>query len=219
MTSGQDNLEIQKLHIDLHLKHFKNTLLCISDDFAGHDKPGKRFPITDYAFSKGVTIRDDSILVQPPPNAWHHAEMAQLFWPELPVILEHDHIENSKKRRAWDGGRLLSAVEEYHASYMSIHGFPREYLEENRETIDAINRRMGYRIMPVEVSWPATVPIATLPEAIVAHQDVTRHSGPGKNFKVRWSWTNKGVAPCYTGRFPGAYTQGRKGRHRIRAGG
>jgi hypothetical protein len=211
ISSRQDSLEIQKLHIDLHLKHFKNTLLCISDDFAGHDQPGERFPITDYAFSKGVTIRDDSILVQPPPRAWYHAGMAQLFWPELPVILEHDHIASSKIRGAWDGGLLLRAVEEYHASFMSIHGFPREYLAENRETIDAINRRMGYRIMPVDISWPATVPIATHPEAIVAHQDVTRHSDPGKNFKVRWSWANKGVAPCYTGGFPALTLKEKKG--------
>ena len=40
-------------HIDLYCKHFKNTQLCISDDFAGHDAPGSRFPITDYAFSRG----------------------------------------------------------------------------------------------------------------------------------------------------------------------
>jgi len=70
-------------------------LLCISDDFAGHDKPGNNFPITDYAFSKGVTIRDDSILVQKFPIHWYHAEMAQQFWPELPVILEHQHYELS----------------------------------------------------------------------------------------------------------------------------
>ena len=84
-------LETQKKHIDLYCKHFKNTQLCISDDFAGHDAPGSRFPITDYAFSRGVTIRDDSILVQPPPHSWYHSEMAQLFWPTLPVILEHEH--------------------------------------------------------------------------------------------------------------------------------
>lgn len=77
-------LETQKKHIDLYCKHFKNTQLCISDDFAGHDAPGSRFPITDYAFSRGVTIRDDSILVQPPPHSWYHSEMAQLFWPTLP---------------------------------------------------------------------------------------------------------------------------------------
>ncbi len=64
-SSQQDRIELQKLHIDLHLKHFKKTLLCISDDFAGHDKPGQRFPITDYALNKGVTLRDDSIMVQP----------------------------------------------------------------------------------------------------------------------------------------------------------
>jgi hypothetical protein len=137
--------------------------------------------------------------------------MAQLFWPRLPVILEHDHIENSKKRGAWSGELLLKSVEEYHASYMSIHGFPRQYLEENRESIAAINRRMGYRIMPVEVSWPATVPIATHPDAVVAHHDVTRHSDPGKNFKVRWSWTNKGVAPCYPVGFPALTIKDEKG--------
>lgn len=80
-NSKQDRIDLQKLHINLQLRHFKNTLLCISDDFAGHDAPGAHFPITDYAFSKGITIRDDSIFVQPPPNGWHHAEMAQLFWP------------------------------------------------------------------------------------------------------------------------------------------
>jgi hypothetical protein len=31
---------------------------------------------THYAISKGVTLRDDSILVQPPPRSWYHVEMA-----------------------------------------------------------------------------------------------------------------------------------------------
>jgi|GEM_PF-5595323 len=34
MSSKQDGVEIQKLHIDLHLKHFKKTQLCLSDDYA-----------------------------------------------------------------------------------------------------------------------------------------------------------------------------------------
>ena len=183
MSSQQDSLAIQKLHIDLHLKHFKNTLLCISDDFAGHDKPGKNFPITDYALSRGVTLRDDSILVQPPPRSWYHAGMAEAFWPKMPVILEHEHYAGSKKRGAWSGDLLLKAVEDYHASFLSIHGWPREILDENRGTIDKINRRMGYRLQPLEVSWPKTVVIGT-------------------NFRVHWNWANKGVAPCYPGGFP-----------------
>lgn len=192
MSSKQDSYEIQKLHIDLHLKHFKKTLLCISDDFAGHNTPGKNFPITDYALSRGVTLRDDSILVQPPPNSWYHAGMAQAFWPKFPVILEHEHYAGSKQRGAWSGALLLKAVEDYHASFMSIHGLPRSILEENRETIVKINQRMGYRLQPLEVSWSKTVEIA----------------GPlgrkplSSGLKVSWSWANKGVAPCYPGGFP-----------------
>lgn len=184
MSSKQDSFEIQKIHIDLHLKHFSKTLLCISDDFAGHDQPGKNFPITDYALSRGVTLRDDSILVQPPPRSWHHAEMAQAFWPKLPVILEHEHYVGSKGRGGWSGDLLLKSVEDYHASFMSIHGWPRDVLSENRETIDKINRRMGYRLQPLEVTWPKTVDIGKAA------------------FKVKWTWANKGVAPCYPGGFP-----------------
>ncbi len=139
-------LAVVKRHIDLHRTHFPRTLLCISDDVAGASKPGQHFPVMDYALSRGVTIRDDSILVQPPPNSWYHAEMAQGFWPTLPVILEHEHYGGSKARKAWSGDLLVKSVEDYHASYMSIHWWPREELSENRETVAKINRRLGYRL-------------------------------------------------------------------------
>ena len=175
------NLAIVKAHIDLHKKHFPRTLLCISDDVAGHDKPGKHFPETDYALSQGVTLRDDSIMVQPPPNSWYHAEMAQKFWPKLPVILEHEHYGGSKQRGAWgDGSLLLKAVEDYHASYMSIHWWPRVLLEENRPIIDRINLRLGYRLNLVEISYPDAVKI-------------------GESVRVQMRWRNAGVAPCYPG--------------------
>jgi hypothetical protein len=176
-------LEVKIKHIDIYLKHFKNTLLCISDDFAGHDQPGRNFPITDYAFSKGVTIRDDSILVQKPPRQWYHAEMAQQFWPELPVILEHEHYGNAQERGAWSKKRLKRSIEEYHASFMSIHWWPRILLEDNRDVIDEINLRMGYRIQLKRVSWPEKVNV-------------------GKGFEISSEWGNAGVAPCYGGGFP-----------------
>jgi hypothetical protein len=175
--------EIIKKHIDLHAKLFKHTQLVIGDDVVGNDTRGARFPETDYALAKGLTLRDDSILVWPPPKAWYHSELAQTFWPKMPVILEHDHLEASKIRRAWSGDRLLQAVEEYHASYLSIHWWPREYLEKNRETIDRINRRLGYRIQLREISWPKRVTI-------------------GKPFEVKSAWVNAGAAPCYPGGFP-----------------
>lgn len=175
--------EVVKKHIDLHVKHFRKTLLCISDDVAGHDQPGRHLPETDYALSRGVTLRDDSILVQPPPRAWYHAELAQAFWPRWPVILEHEHYGGSKQRGAWgDGHLLLKAVEDYHASYLSIHWWPRELLAENRSLVDRINQRLGYRLQLREVSWPREVII-------------------GEPFAVRSLWANAGVAPCYPGGF------------------
>lgn len=202
MSSQQDSFEIQKLHIDLHLKHVKKTLLCISDDFAGHITPGLHFPITDYALSRGVTVRDDSILVHPPPNAWCHDGMAQAFWPKLPVILEHEHYAGSKARGAWDGALLLKAVEDYHASFMSIHGGPRYILEENRQAIDNINQRMGYRLQPVEVTWLKTVEIGAVPGIHPQDSTATGQTTSHQGFKVKWTWANKGVAPCYPGGFP-----------------
>ena len=175
--------KIIRKHIDLHTKHFKKTLLAISDDIVGHDKPGRHFPLTDYALSKGVTIHDDSILVQAPPNHWYHDEMAQEFWPKMPVILEHEHYGGSKDRGNWGSGSLLlKAVEDYHASYLSIHWWPRIELEENRELIDRINRRLGYRLQPKEISWPQKVTI-------------------GEPFEMTSQWVNAGVAPCYPGGF------------------
>ena len=207
MSSRQDSIDIQKLHINLHLKHFKKTLLCISDDFAGHNKPGRNFPITDYALSRGVTLRDDSILVQPPPNSWYHAGMAQDFWPKLPVILEHEHYAGSMARGAWSGALLLQSIEDYHASFMSIHGQPRQILTENREMIDRINQRMGYRLQPLEVTWPKTMPIGLPPDK----------DGAPHGFKVQWTLGKQGRGTLPPRRLPLPDAQGRGGGHRGRA--
>jgi len=173
--------EARRIHVDLHVKHFKKTLLAISDDFAGSGTPGANLPITDYALSRGVTLRDDSICVQAPPNSWYHAELAQAFWPKFPVVLEHEHYGASKQRNAWgDGTLLLKSVEDYHAAYMSIHWWPREFLAENRTIIDRINLRMGYRIQLRKASWPRQVRL-------------------GEQFKFGADWANAGVAPCYPG--------------------
>ena len=184
--------DTQKKYIDIYTKHFKKTQLCISDDFPGHDNRRGRFEITDYARSKGVTIKDDSILVQPWPNSWFHAGMAQLFWPAMPVILEHEHFGGSVGRGAWDKELLLKAVEDYHASLLSIHWWPREELEANRDIIERINRRIGYRINLKEVTYPETI----------------RKNEP---FHITAKWKNEGVAPCYGGGYPCYTIKNKKG--------
>ncbi len=167
-----------RTHIDLHLKHFKQTLLAANDDFVSQDRGEETI---EYAREKGLTLRDDSILVQGGENAYFHAEMAQGFWPTVPVILESEHYGGSKARGNWqDGSLYLQAVEEYHASYASIHWWPREFLEENRELVAKISRRLGYRLQLNEASWTA--------ETLI-----------GSTFDFTSEWRNAGVAPCYPG--------------------
>ncbi len=168
--------ETIKRHIDLYAKYFTKTLLAANDDFAFQGEE-----TIDYARVKGQTLRDDSILVEVPPECYYNEAMAQSFWPRLPVILENCHYNYCKDRGSWgDGSYLLKAVEEYHASYTSIHWWPREFLEEQRGLIKQINQRLGYRLELREAGWPERVPVDS-------------------TLTVRMKWANVGVAPCYPG--------------------
>jgi hypothetical protein len=169
-----------KKHIDLHVRHFKKTLLAANDDLASQDDlEGEK--IIDYAFKSGLTLRDDSILVQPPPHQYFNAAVAQSVWPRLPVVLECEHYGGSRDRGAWgDGSKYLQAVEDYHASYAAIHWWPREFLREQADLIKKINLRLGYRLQLKEISWPMKVALNT-------------------PFIVSMKLANAGVAPCYPG--------------------
>jgi hypothetical protein len=177
-------------HIDLHLKHFKKTLLAANDDFVLQDRGQETI---DYAQKQGLTLRDDSILVQGGKNAYFHADVAKPFWPRLPVILESEHYGSSRDRGNWkDGSQYLQAVEDYHASYASIHWWPHEFLAENKDLIARINRRLGYRLQLTETSWPATVSTTS-------------------GLRVVMRWRNAAVAPCLPGGHPALTLKDSKG--------
>ena len=179
------NVDVKK-HIDLHVKCFPRTQLVISDDVSGPTNRSGDYPLRDYAREKGVGWRDDSVLVANPPNSWYHTDQTERYWRTLPVVLEHEHYLGSLGRGAWSQDLLVKSVEEMHASYMSIHGPAKKILEENRDAIDKINLRLGYRFQLREASWPDVV-----------------HVGPGARlFRVAWTWANAGVAPCYADAFP-----------------
>ena len=183
-------------HIDIWRKYFKRTQLVISDDLDGHDNKTGKYPLLDYARSKGVGWRDDSILVQPPPREWFHEDQAERYWRTLPVVLEHEHYEPSVKNGAWSPKRLVESVELMHASYMSIHGDPKKLLDENREAFEKIARRLGYRFVPQSVTWPNEVKVGK----------------GGETFEVSFSFKNGGVAPCYRDAYPCLTVKDDKGR-------
>jgi len=177
-TKRSYSAETARRHIELYRKHFRKTLVAAIDDFSDHGRGDGWIP---RALELGLALRDDSILVDKPPLAYKSAAMAQRFWPTVPVILESEHYGGSVERGAWgDGSLYLQAVEDYHASYASIHWWPREFLAANRELVDRMNRRLGYRLQLVEASWPEAVP-----------------AGEPWTFAARWR--NAGVAPCLPG--------------------
>jgi hypothetical protein len=177
-------------HIDLHKKHFKRTPILVNDDFSNQ---GRGLEVLVYAAQQGLGLRDDSILVAAAPNAYHHAYVAPLFWPSAPVILEMEHYGPSKEKGFWkDGSDFVQAMEEYHASYATIHWYPREFLKEMRPLVDRINQRLGYRLQLLQASWPAQVAAA----------------GP---MSIGYSWRNAGVAPCLPGGFPATTLKDSKG--------
>ena len=179
-VSEEKRLVDIKKHIDLWTKYFKKTQLVVSDDIDGHDNRSGNYPLLDYARSKGVSWRDDSILVDK-FTPWHHADQATRYWKTMPVVLETQHYDQSQECGAWDGEKLVEAVEAHHASFLSIHGTPRTLYRDNKEAFDRIALRIGYRLRPVEIAWPDRI-----------------EAGSGaKPFAVSFAFANAGVAPSY----------------------
>lgn len=189
-TKKHISVETIKKHIDLHVKHFKNTVIALNDDLITNGGQLEKLSdekqeLLNYAIEKGLTLRDDSIMVQGDNNAYMSAALAEYFWKNKPVILESEHYGPSKTNGHWgDGSKYLQAIEDYHASYTSIHWWPHEFLQENKELINRINLRLGYRILPTEVKWEKTVKISD------------------KTWNISYRWVNKGVAPCYKDLYP-----------------
>ena len=59
--------EMIQQHLDLHLKHFKHTLLAFNDDMAGPEQPGSRLPETDMALARGLALRTTASWFSGPP--------------------------------------------------------------------------------------------------------------------------------------------------------
>ena len=184
--SPEETQRIVKLHIDLHLRHFRRTLIVANDDFTSSNAI-QTSPAMDYALEKGLGWRDDSIMVS--RKFWHHEQQAAAFWPTRPVILEPGHYHTVKERGNWSAETLVASIEAHHASYCSIHGDPRLFLDENRAAVVAVNRRLGYRLQARRIVYPACVTSASAPERAVP-------------FSVTFSFANAGVAPCYRSVFP-----------------
>lgn len=191
----------RKLHVDLYCKYFKKTQLVISDDFVYTiENLADREKMHKYILSKGITYRDDSILVNyyigayPDTFTVRSPEFFADVWRDKPTVLELEHYRSVRRLGNWFGkpGSSLArygngksgadfmrgAMEILHATYIGFHGYADIWLAENPElTIELLNR-CGYWLF---------LHSATIPDIMQ----------PGQSYKMKLAWENRGVAPAY----------------------
>ena len=181
-------VEIVKKHIDLHRRCYPNSVLILSDDYLEQRDAddGSNNEIRDHALKNRVGFRDDSSCVM-----WYvtlgfgysnirNPEIFDLVWEDIPVVLECDHYGAVKRGNLWDDGkRFEKGLEETHATFISFHYWPREWLAENPEVARKLANKCGYWYFPKYGVMPDTL-----------RKNSTRNY-------LKMSWENHGVAPAY----------------------
>jgi len=192
---------VRKTHVDLHLKHFKQSRLMISDDYIYALKdPEERRRLHRHVLDHGISYRDDSILVngylagQSKTFTVRSPEFFADAYPDRPTVFELEHYGKVKGLGNWDarpdsllakhGGGLKGpdffrgALGLLHATYIGYHGDAREWLADNPAlTVELLNR-CGYWYFLHRVE---------LPDSLRA----------GSSNPATLVWENRGVAPAY----------------------
>lgn len=193
-----------KASIDVYLKNYIKTQIVANDDMLGEGRTEKEVQeLYQYAVSKGITVRDDSPLVD-----WYiHNNLKKLsvyqwtisdpqFYDPLylkkPVILEMEHYRSVKRNGNWLGKNGESILPEFnvsgadilrgamnimHPTYIGYHGYAEDWLKDNPDLTRELANRCGYWYFPVK---------AAIPMKIVKGQN-----------SISIEWLNKGVAPAY----------------------
>ena len=179
IKQGRDPELAYHQHYELFKKHFPNTtVLCIDDQAGGGWNPHPDPDLMRHARRLGFGFRDDSIMVGVPPNSWKHANWAKLFAPNAPVFVENEHYNLSSPRGAWSDDLLVKSVEDNRATWLSLHGWPKELFEKAGEAYRKAACRIGYRFELRRAKWPDAVKV-------------------GERFAVSSEWVNVGVARRY----------------------
>ena len=192
---------VRKLHIDLHLKHFKRSPLVISDDYVhALPDPAERASLHQHILANGISYRDDSIMVDGYFSG--SSDRFTVRSPELfadafrltPTVLELEHYGKVKSLGNWEArpdsaafkfgkGKagpefFRGAIDLLHASYIGYHGDAREWLDDNPELTKELLNRCGYWLFPTSLELPSTLA-----------------AGSAASFRV--TIDNRGVAPPY----------------------
>lgn len=188
-----------KAHIDLFLRNYMNTQLVAPDGmfFWGKDKDTAD-ALYDYAISRGISVRDDSPMV----DYWLRKELENwsIAYPEYfdplykkrPTVLELQHYNGVKSDGNWLGKNgkdtipdlgvtgaqvFKNALKTMHATFIGYHGCPEEFLTDNPDLAGELLNLCGYWYFPVKAEFPTKMK-------------------KGNN-EISMEWINQGVAPAY----------------------
>ena len=193
------SVETIKANIDVYLKNYKHTQIVASDDMIYFGKPEADVrELYEYAVDRGLTLRDDSILVasyvKDYIKTWtvSHPQFYDPLYLKKPIVLEMEHYGSVREPGNWIGkngegaipevGRsgadiMRKALETMHATYIGYHGPAEEWLAENPDFAAELANRCGYWYFPVSARFPAQM----------------KRGANG----VGIEWLNRGVAPAY----------------------
>ena len=188
-----------KANINVYLKHFKKSQLVCTDDLLYYGKNEEEIEeLFDFAVANGLTMRDDSPLVdwylENNLNSWSvsHPQFFDPLYLKKPIVFELQHYGTVKKDGNWLGKNgadtivkykysgadvMRKAIETMHATYIGYHGYAEEWLADNPDLTNELANLCGYWYFPVNASF------SFMP-------------GKGKN-EISIGWLNKGVAPAY----------------------
>ena len=185
--------------MDVYLKNYKHSLLVATDDLLYYGKPeAETQELYEYAVANGMTIRDDSPLVDyyldRYLDSWSvsHPDFYDPLYKTKPTILEMQHYSMIKNDGHWKGKNgkeiipkynrsaaeiLTGAIQTMHATYIGFHGFVEEWYTENPDLACELANKCGYWYFPISCNYSSNMK-------------------KGKN-SLSITWINKGVAPAY----------------------
>lgn len=181
-------LEVIKKHIDLHVKYFPKSFLVMNDDMiTGRMAHGQAEcqQVLNYAKARGVGLQDDSICLEGyTENCGYDSMRSPWAFEELyqnaPSVIEFCHYGYIHPRLEcnYRGGlTVIEALKNSHATFAGFHGYPREWIENQRFVSDYCANRLGYWYF---IHW-VQVPVLV--------------AGAHNRFEIKVE--NRGWAPAY----------------------
>ena len=155
-----------KANIHVFLENYKKTRLVCTDDLLYYGKTDADVKtLFDYAVSKGLSLRDDSPMVdwyvQQNLDTWtiSHPHFYDPLYLKMPIVFELEHYGTVKKNGYWLGKNgadkiaklgysgaeiMRKAIETMHATYIGYHGFAEEWLADNPGLTKDLSNLCGY---------------------------------------------------------------------------